>query len=711
MRDGPTQRPDVVFVSKHVNWGTAIARGQQVRQAWQRKSAVIGCDTPANSNVERDLRKGTGLGWPRSSIAQHNYSRHMLIIHIKYVCRPALSLFTGAAHAFDPLDQINDMNQQSIREWSSAFHAVLSHSEAHARLLRSLVRVPIFVVPHHALPGCQPQALGDSGAESTVLVIGLNPPSSSLVQALAEWSNSRGGVRIVYEREHRLAELRKLDARAGYSELRVATDPLGRAWVTSLCALVRSARAAIAWDQVNGTGFERSCHNALRLSSEACYAFKPNERLLNPLALGVPAIGFARYPAFREVLAAQRTTTWPSTDRGGQHDLGTCPHCGDMLLAGSVDELTSSLDQIVLNRTAHSLAQAFGLQAARAFSLDAVVGRYEDLYTRLVLSRRSGESRKLAEAATGTRSHATAWPFRTYDPWTDKETPRAHYLSTHIEVATAASQPTRRSVRPSYADAMSQLHARDIWNQRKLAQMHAMLGIAAANTISPTAAPRFMRELIMAVRPRFVVEVGSFLGASAIEMARGLDAVYPDDRAPFVMAVDTWLGDSYMWGQKRTTRCKGCDQPYFDLLHSRDGMPMLYYQFLFNVAHAGMHHRVVPFPIAANEAARLLDWKGWRPDLVYIDASHGALDVLQDLEHYWHLLRCGGAVFGDDFHWTTVRAAVESFAGRRNLTLEVYEIEMVAGLEVATPRAAATQRFAAKNSKWVIRDRKRCLVT
>ena len=75
-----------------------------------------------------------------------------------------------------------------------------------------------------------------------------------------------------------------------------------------------------------------------------------------------------------------------------------------------------------------------------------------------------------------------------------------------------------------------------------------------------------------------------------------------------------------------------------------------------------------------NEAARVLDYLGWRPDLVYIDASHDALDVIQDLEHFYRLLRCGGMLVGDDYHWKQVAIAVDWFARRRNLHLSVYEI-------------------------------------
>ena len=308
--------------------------------------------------------------------------------------------------------------------------------------------------------------------------------------------------------------------------------------------------------------------------------------------------------------------------------------------------------------------------------------------------------------------HATLrWPFRQYDPWTERLAPRSFYVGTHVELHSAAAGASGGAPRhpPSYDEAMRGLHGRDIWRSAGLPSMLSLLGITETTTASPSAAPHFIAQIVRQTRPRLIIEVGSFHGATAIEFARALDEVHGSDRTPLVIAIDTWLGDSYMWGQKRSRRCADCSQTYFELLRSRDGLPLFYYQFLKNVLGAKASHRIVPFPLASNEAARVLDYKGWLPDLVYVDAAHDAVDVLMDLEHYWHLLQCGGTLFGDDYHWPSVRSAVDSFAARRNLTLELAEIHVAAerGLETATPRRPG-ERFTSKNSKWVIRAQKAC---
>mmetsp|Transcript_175102 Transcript_175102/g.556136 ORF Transcript_175102/g.556136 Transcript_175102/m.556136 type:complete len:273 (-) Transcript_175102:345-1163(-) len=179
-----------------------------------------------------------------------------------------------------------------------------------------------------------------------------------------------------------------------------------------------------------------------------------------------------------------------------------------------------------------------------------------------------------------------------------------------------------------------------------------------------------------------VLEVGTFLGKTTMQIAQAM-ALSEKLRSGFVVSLDMWLGDSHMWSDKRHRRCIECDHDYFDTLMTRQGMPMFYFQYLFNVMHSGVQRHVVPFPMATNGAARVLHFHDWHPDMVYIDASHHALDVLQDLEHFWFLLKCGGTMFGDDWHWDGVRSAVLAFACRRNLSIAVVEL-------------------ARKNTKWIV---------
>ena len=164
-------------------------------------------------------------------------------------------------------------------------------------------------------------------------------------------------------------------------------------------------------------------------------------------------------------------------------------------------------------------------------------------------------------------------------------------------------------------------------------------------------APIF-KELIEAKKPKLIVEVGSWLGASAIHMANACDDLKLDTH---ILCVDTWLGALEMWTDKEDPTRYGC----LALVH---GYPSLYRQFISNVIAAGHSERITPFPTTSSIAAKWLKLKQLRPDLAYIDASHSFEDVTRDLYDYWPLVNEGGVLFGDDYEtWLEVRAAVNRF--------------------------------------------------
>lgn len=161
-------------------------------------------------------------------------------------------------------------------------------------------------------------------------------------------------------------------------------------------------------------------------------------------------------------------------------------------------------------------------------------------------------------------------------------------------------------------------------------------------------APIFQR-LIARVRPRLIVEVGTWKGASALHMAACCDALDLD--CPIV-CVDTWLGAGEFIGVPFGDAERG--------LRSIYGWPQVYYQFLANVVTAGQQDRIIPFPQTSLIAARWLYQQGVRADLIYIDGSHDAADVTADIAAYSKLLSGRGVLFGDDFDcWPDVRRAVQ----------------------------------------------------
>jgi predicted O-methyltransferase YrrM len=162
-----------------------------------------------------------------------------------------------------------------------------------------------------------------------------------------------------------------------------------------------------------------------------------------------------------------------------------------------------------------------------------------------------------------------------------------------------------------------------------------------------------LARTVREARPRLVVEIGVWKGASAITLARALGEAGGDGA---VLAVDTWLGSAEHWIKPNI---------FPDLKHVH-GYPHLYYTFLSNVVAAGVADRIVPLPIDSAGAHGVLTHHGLRPDVIHVDAGHDAASVRADLTRWWERLAPGGWLIADDYDpegkvWPAVRDAVDAF--------------------------------------------------
>jgi cephalosporin hydroxylase len=146
-----------------------------------------------------------------------------------------------------------------------------------------------------------------------------------------------------------------------------------------------------------------------------------------------------------------------------------------------------------------------------------------------------------------------------------------------------------------------------------------------------------MREIfakcIDRINPTLIIEVGSFVGESAIHMAKLLKA---QRRNGAILCVDTWYAGFDHWKGAR------------EKIQMHFGRPDLYYKFVANVIANGCQDVIVPLAMDSIGAARVIKWLGLVPGLIYVDASHEKGDVLRDYEAYWDLLPPGGGLLVDD---------------------------------------------------------------
>lgn len=156
-------------------------------------------------------------------------------------------------------------------------------------------------------------------------------------------------------------------------------------------------------------------------------------------------------------------------------------------------------------------------------------------------------------------------------------------------------------------------------------------------------------HLMAQLKPEVIIEVGSYLGASAIHMA-GLTR----DFGTKIYCVDTWLGDPSPHPANK--------EPI------RYDVGQLYRQFCFNVTKSGFADRIYPVPQTSAGAAVLLHHHGIRASGVYVDGDHSYEGCYADLNSYYPLLLDGGIVWGDDFEdFPSVRMAVSRFGFENNL--------------------------------------------
>ena len=167
-------------------------------------------------------------------------------------------------------------------------------------------------------------------------------------------------------------------------------------------------------------------------------------------------------------------------------------------------------------------------------------------------------------------------------------------------------------------------------------------------------------DLIAELRPSLVIEVGSWKGASLLEMARisqrlGLETTF--------ICVDTWLGSNAELWLHEAPRAS---------LKLQAGYPTLFLTFLRNLRDADLLQQVFPMPMTSLTAALILRHWQVQADLVYVDAGHTLVEVETDLELYSKVLRPGGVLLGDDYlpEWPGVIAAADGFGRRHGLVLE-----------------------------------------
>lgn len=154
-------------------------------------------------------------------------------------------------------------------------------------------------------------------------------------------------------------------------------------------------------------------------------------------------------------------------------------------------------------------------------------------------------------------------------------------------------------------------------------------------------------------RPLVVVELGTWLGASAIAMARSVRRW-----GGTVTCIDTWAGELDKEGRSPEGR-----------------QPLMLWSAARGMVEAGVNASIRLIPASTREAA--FYWPlGQVIDFLYIDADHSHAGVLADLVHWVPKVRRGGMMAGDDYHhplYPGVATAWDEYARIEDLTLTAFQ--------------------------------------
>ena len=173
-------------------------------------------------------------------------------------------------------------------------------------------------------------------------------------------------------------------------------------------------------------------------------------------------------------------------------------------------------------------------------------------------------------------------------------------------------------------------------------------------------------DIVALTSPRFVVEVGTWQGRSAVLWGNAL-AQTSDDWA--LACIDTWLGS--VEHRQVKTGDWGIERLYLE-----DHFPSVFRTFASNIRRAGMADNVIPLPIDSPQGLEMLAVSKIYADLIYVDAAHHYAAARADIALALTLrdeTNPNALVLCDDFHpnWPGVQQAVRACAAASSARLVI----------------------------------------
>lgn len=166
-------------------------------------------------------------------------------------------------------------------------------------------------------------------------------------------------------------------------------------------------------------------------------------------------------------------------------------------------------------------------------------------------------------------------------------------------------------------------------------------------------------NVIRKVKPKTIIEIGTFLGASTLHMVQLTKRLNLDTQ---IICLDDFRG----WPGFRNQ---------FKDIGMLNGDALLLHQFMHNVINAKASESILFLPFSTGSGLESLCEWGIYGDLIEVDAGHDFHSAWSDINLAYKLLKPGGVMFGHDYNLAAdnrgVRRAVSLFAKLNKLNVQV----------------------------------------
>ncbi len=156
-------------------------------------------------------------------------------------------------------------------------------------------------------------------------------------------------------------------------------------------------------------------------------------------------------------------------------------------------------------------------------------------------------------------------------------------------------------------------------------------------------------DLVDVVRPKRILEFGSWQGRSALKFLKEQDK---HGIAGEITCVDTWLGSPEHWDPSNQEGEWGHHN-----LQVTNGEPQIMDVFRGAIESYGYSKRTKILRCSTSSSEKFLKDSKYEPDLIYVDADHSTQAVRRDIDIAYRLSPTG-VISGDDWCWPSVQLGV-----------------------------------------------------